>query len=213
MIFNPDQLKVYFIAGSQNTDHDISKLISIVEQACQNGITMFQYREKDSSKLSFNDKIAVAQKLKSITNQYHIPFIIDDDIELMNAIDADGIHVGQDDTKIEQVIKTCRNKIIGLSTHTHDEVMSANQIKGIDYIGIGPVFTTNSKAQVKEAIGVNKLIELNKLSSHPAVAIGGIHLNNIKSILATDVDGISIISALTKTSDFANTINALKGEL
>lgn len=213
MHFSPEQLKVYFIAGSQNTNHDVDELISIVENACQNGITMFQYREKDSSTLPFANKVAVAQKLKTITNQYGVPFIIDDDIELMRAVNADGIHVGQDDTKIEQVISTCSDKIIGLSTHDQNEVSAANKIDGLDYIGIGPIFATNSKAHVKEAIGIDSLVQLYALANHPAVAIGGIHLNNVHDVLSTDVDGISVISAITKTNNFAKTISTLKGEL
>ena len=213
MHFSPEQLKVYFIAGSQNTNHDVDELISIVENACQNGITMFQYREKDSSTLPFANKVAVAQKLKTITNQYGVPFIIDDDIELMRAVDADGIHVGQEDTKIEQVISTCSDKIIGLSTHDQNEVSAANKIDGLDYIGIGPIFATNSKAHVKEAIGIESLVQLYTLANHSAVAIGGIHLNNVHDVLSTNVDGISVISAITKTNNFTKTISTLKGEL
>lgn len=211
MKFAKQQLSVYFIAGSQNTDGDVNKLISIAEEACQNGITMFQYREKDKSTLSPAEKLSVAIRLKEITAQYNVPYIIDDDIDLMNKINADGIHVGQDDTKIEQVIAECPNKIIGLSTHTLEEVQKANNVSAIDYIGIGPIFATQSKLKVKPAIGIDELNRLYRESIHPAVAIGGIKEDNAKPVLTTGVDGVSVISDIIDSTNRKLTINHLKG--
>lgn len=211
MKFDEQQLSVYFIAGSQNVGGDVDRLIQIVERACQNGITMFQYREKDYSTLSDNEKLKVAIKLKEITAQYNVPYIIDDDIDLMKKINADGIHVGQDDTKIERVIAECPNKIIGLSTHSLEEVRAANNVESIDYIGIGPIFATQSKLKVKPAIGIDELNRLYQESIHPAVAIGGIREDNAKAVLTTNVDGVSVISDIIDSKDFKQTINHLKG--
>ncbi|MCT6858876.1 MAG: thiamine phosphate synthase [Apilactobacillus sp.] len=211
MKFNEQQLSVYFIAGSQNVGGDVDRLIQIVEKACQNGITMFQYREKDYSTLSDNEKLKVAIKLKEITAQYNVTYIIDDDIDLMKKINADGIHVGQDDTKIERVIAECPNKIIGLSTHSLEEVRAANNVESIDYIGIGPIFATQSKLKVKPAIGIDELNRLYQESIHPAVAIGGIKEDNAKAVLTTNVDGVSVISDIIDSKDFKQTINHLKG--
>ena len=211
MKFDEQQLSVYFIAGSQNVGGDVDRLIQIVEKACQNGITMFQYREKDYSTLSDNEKLKVAIKLKEITAQYNVPYIIDDDIDLMKKINADGIHVGQDDTKIEKVIAECPNKIIGLSTHSLEEVRAANNVESIDYIGIGPIFATQSKLKVKPAIGIDELNRLYQESIHPAVAIGGIREDNAKAVLTTNVDGVSVISDIIDSKDFKQTINHLKG--
>lgn len=211
MKFDKQQLAVYFIAGSQNVGGDVDRLIQIVERACQNGITMFQYREKDHSTLSDNEKLKVAIKLKEITAQYNVPYIIDDDIDLMKKINADGIHVGQDDTKIERVIAECPNKIIGLSTHSLEEVRAANNVESIDYIGIGPIFATQSKLKVKPAIGIDELNRLYQESIHPAVAIGGIKEDNAKAVLTTNVDGVSVISDIIDSKDFKQTINHLKG--
>lgn len=211
MKFDEQQLSVYFIAGSQNVGGDVDRLIQIVEKACQNGITMFQYREKDYSTLSDNEKLKVAIKLKEITAQYNVPYIIDDDIDLMKKINADGIHVGQDDTKIERVIAECPNKIIGLSTHSLEEVRAANNVESIDYIGIGPIFATQSKLKVKPDIGIDELNRLYQESIHPAVAIGGIREDNAKAVLTTNVDGVSVISDIIDSKDFKQTINHLKG--
>lgn len=211
MKFDEQQLSVYFIAGSQNVGGDVDRLIQIVEKACQNGITMFQYREKDYSTLSDNEKLKVAIKLKEITAQYNVTYIIDDDIDLMKKINADGIHVGQDDTKIERVIAECPNKIIGLSTHSLEEVRAANNVESIDYIGIGPIFATQSKLKVKPAIGIDELNRLYQESIHPAVAIGGIKEDNAKAVLTTNVDGVSVISDIIDSKDFKQTINHLKG--
>ncbi len=211
MKFAKQQLSVYFIAGSQNVGGDVDKLIQIVENACKNGITMFQYREKDQSTLSDAEKLQVAIQLKEITTKYKVPYIIDDDIDLMKEINADGIHVGQDDTKIERVIAECPNKIIGLSTHSLDEVRAANNVESIDYIGIGPIFATQSKLKVKPAIGIDELNRLYQESIHPAVAIGGIKEDNAKAILTTNVDGVSVISDIIDSTDIKETINRLKG--
>ncbi|CAI2550987.1 Thiamine-phosphate synthase [Apilactobacillus kunkeei] len=211
MKFDKQQLAVYFIAGSQNVGGDVDRLIQIVERACQNRITMFQYREKDHSTLSDNEKLKVAIKLKEITAQYNVSYIIDDDIDLMKKINADGIHVGQDDTKIERVIAECPNKIIGLSTHSLEEVRAANNVESIDYIGIGPIFATQSKLKVKLAIGIDELNRLYQESIHPAVAIGGIKEDNAKAVLTTNVDGVSVISDIIDSNDFKQTINHLKG--
>lgn len=172
---------------------------------------MFQYREKDHSTLSDNAKLKVAIKLKEITAQYNVSYIIDDDIDLMKKINADGIHVGQDDTKIERVIAECPNKIIGLSTHSLEEVRAANNVESIDYIGIGPIFATQSKLKVKLAIGIDELNRLYQESIHPAVAIGGIKEDNAKAVLTTNVDGVSVISDIIDSNDFKQTINHLKG--
>lgn len=211
MKFAKEQLAVYFIAGSQNVGGEVDKLIQIVEDACKNGITMFQYREKDRSTLTAAEKLQVAIQLKEITAKYNVPYIIDDDIDLMKEINADGIHVGQDDTKIERVIAECQNKIIGLSTHTLDEVRAANNVDALDYIGIGPIFATQSKLKVKPAIGIDKLNRLYQESTHPAVAIGGIKEDNAKAVLTTNVDGVSVISDIIDSSDTQQTINRLKG--
>ncbi|TPR50790.1 thiamine phosphate synthase [Apilactobacillus kunkeei] len=211
MKFAKEQLNVYFIAGSQNVGGDVDKLIQIVENSCKNGITMFQYREKDCSTLTDAEKLQVAIQLKEITTKYNVPYIIDDDIDLMKEINADGIHVGQDDTKIERVIAECPNKIIGLSTHTLDEVRAANNVDSLDYIGIGPIFATQSKLKVKPAIGIDELNRLYQESIHPAVAIGGIKEDNAKAVLTTNVDGVSVISDIIDSSDIQQTINRLKG--
>ncbi|WP_105956988.1 thiamine phosphate synthase [Apilactobacillus quenuiae] len=210
MPFNIKQLKVYFIAGSQNTNHNVQKLLEIVEKACANGITMFQYREKDESTLNADEILNVAKKIKKITDYYRVPLIIDDNLTLAKSINADGIHVGQDDESINQIRNEIPNKIIGLSVHNETELLNIKNNK-VNYLGIGPIYHTSSKANPKKAIGIDKLNRLATISKFPTVAIGGIHAKNINTVLYTPVNGIAVISEIIDSDNIEKTINKIRG--
>ena len=127
------------------------------------------------------------------------------------AVNADGVHVGQDDEKIEQVIKEAADKlIIGYSCNTAAEVEKANQLSAIDYLGCGPVFETTSKVDADPVLGLTKLKELNKLSTHPLVAIGGLSLESIPEVLKTGVAGLSMISLVLNSKNITETIEKIK---
>lgn len=197
MQFNSTMLHVYLVGGTQDTNHDPKLFLQKVEQAMQAGITAFQYREKGSSTLTKTDRLKMALKLRQLCDRYHIPLLIDDDLELAFQSHADGIHVGQKDQRIQDVLhKTKGQLIVGYSCNTPTEIVQANQLTNVDYIGTGPVFPTQSKADADPAIGLDQLQKLNRLSSHPLVAIGGINQDNMAITLQTGVTGLSVISLI-----------------
>ena len=177
----------------------------------QAGITAFQYREKDSSTMTADARLVMARRLVEMGNRYSIPVLIDDDVQMALRVGADGVHVGQDDEKIEQVIKEAADKlIIGYSCNTAAEVEKANQLSAIDYLGCGPVFETTSKDDADPVLGLTKLKELNKLSTHPLVAIGGLSLESIPEVLKTGVAGLSMISLVLNSKNITETIEKIK---
>ncbi len=142
MKFKPEMLKAYFVCGSQDVPEGLFE--TIVEQAIKAGITAFQFRDKgNASTLSPIDRAAMAMKLRGRCAEAGIPFIVDDNVELAKQVNADGIHVGQSDEKIQQVVTEVGDQmIVGLSCSNAEEVEAANTIDGIDYYGSGPIYPT-----------------------------------------------------------------------
>lgn len=210
MKFNPDLLKAYLVGGTQDTNHDPHLFFTKVEQAMKAGITAFQYREKGSSHLNNEERLAMGRQLRHLTAKYQIPLFIDDDEELALAVNADGVHVGQKDQRIEQVIHRGQGKLmIGYSCNTLSQVQRANQLDAVDYLGSGPVFPTQSKADADPAIGLTGLKGIVKSSVHPVVAIGGITVQNCSSVLKTGVTGIAVISMVLDSDDINSAVKQL----
>lgn len=210
MQFNPHMLETYLVGGSQDVHHDPQELVKRVTCALQAGITAFQYREKGSSILSQGERYNLAKQLRQLTRQYQVPFFIDDDEELALAVGADGVHVGQKDQRIEEVIDRARGKlIIGYSCNQLAQVKKANLLP-VDYIGSGPIFVTQSKGDADPAIGLTKLKELVTTSAHPVVAIGGLNRDNIKATAATGVAGLSVISMILQSPNIEQTVKSMR---
>ncbi|MTD38038.1 thiamine phosphate synthase [Erwinia sp. CPCC 100877] len=207
MKFNSEQLSVYFIAGTQDIKQ--GTLPDKLEQALKAGITCFQYREKGFGSLKGQRMKEMARTCQALCRQYQIPFIINDEVTLALELDADGIHVGQEDQGIQEVLTLFPDKIVGLSCYDQLEVTKANALTGISYYGIGPVYGTQSKSDAKEPIGPDKLQELAKLAAKPVVAIGGISVNNRQALRESGIDGVSVISALTQAKELAAVVQKL----
>ncbi|MHC5268383.1 thiamine phosphate synthase [Enterococcus sp. LJL98] len=209
--FLPEHLTLYFVAGTQDVQGE-QALPELLEQAIQAGITTFQYREKGPNCLK--DPVAIqkmARKLQAICHKHQVFFLINDNLALALAIQADGIHVGQNDTNIQEVIKECKGKLrIGLSCHTLQEVQAANQLSAIDYVGIGPVYPTSSKADAQAPLGVKQLHQLAAASQKAVVAIGGLTETNCRLIDSNKIDGLAVISMITKAKDLPKTIHTLR---
>lgn len=208
-------LEVYFIAGSQDCRE--KSLLEVLEEALQSGITCFQFREKGAFSLE-KDPIALlelAQKCQLLCRQYGVPFIINDNLVLAQQLNADGVHVGQEDTPIQSVIdKLGKEYIIGLSTNNLSQFLEAEKIEGIDYAGIGPAFTPKSKADHEVVIGLDGIKEaMEKRLQLPAVAIGGINETNASDVWKTGIDGVAVVSAITQSPRISDTVNKLKKKL
>lgn len=206
-------LDVYFIAGSQDVKDN--PLLSVLEEALQAGITMFQFREKGPGSLEEDPKKKreLAIKCQTLCQEYQVPFIINDDVELALSIEADGIHVGQGDEPIENVLeRVTADTIVGLSTSNAEEVKEAEEIEGLDYIGLGPVFSTSSKKDTDPELGIEGMKKIiGEGRKIPIVAIGGITVENVAEVRATGVDGVSVISAISESDNIRDSVKQFKG--
>jgi thiamine-phosphate pyrophosphorylase len=192
-------LKVYFIMGSVNCLKSPAK---VLKEAVAGGITMFQFREKGTGALTAEVRFNLGRRLQKICRANGVPFIVNDDIDLAIALDADGIHVGQDDTPtlaIRQLLG--EDKIVGVSAHSLAEAQQAIA-DGADYLGIGPIYPTSSKDDAQAVRGTLVIEEIrNSGITVPLVGIGGITVHNAAPVLAAGADGISVISAIAGAED------------
>lgn len=176
--------------------------IQIAEKALLGGLKFIQYREKQLSK---RESYKVALDLRDITKRFDATLIINDDIDIAMAVDADGVHLGQEDLPVQTARKMLgENKIIGLSTHSFKDAEEA-QGSGADYIAIGPIFRSTTK-DVREPLGADIIKEIRKISRLPVIAIGGINENNIEDIMKAGADGAAVISAIITKEDITGAV-------
>lgn len=181
-------------------------LESVVELAIKNGVSFVQLREKD---LSFEEFKNLALKLKEVTDKYHIPLVINDNVEVAVKANTDGVHIGQGDMNVKEARELIGGeKILGVSAGTVEEAKRAEE-DGADYIGVGAIFPTDSKDDA-QSVSIETLKEINKRVNIPVVAIGGINLDNIDSFEGTDIDGVAVISAILGKEDIAKAARDLR---
>ena len=175
-------------------DKDLAKT---VEQAIQGGVTVVQVREKNLSSAEFYQ---VALVIKDVTEKYGVPLIVNDRADIALAVDAAGLHIGQEDLPLVVARKLLgANKIIGVSAATLAEALLA-QDQGADYLGIGAVFPTNTKDDT-DSVSLAELKAIKAKVKIPIVAIGGINGSNIRDVMNTGVDGVAVVSAIVAAAD------------
>lgn len=156
------------------------------------GIRWVQFREKEKSRMNIYEE---SLKIRNITRQYNAIFIVNDHTDIAFVVNAEGVHLGQDDLPIVEARKILgKNKIIGLSTHNIEQAINAEK-DGADYIGFGPIFPTQTK-NAGDPRGIDMLREVKTRVNIPVVAIGGINHENVKSVLETGVDAVAVASAI-----------------
>ncbi|MBK4213557.1 thiamine phosphate synthase [Bacillus pumilus] len=201
------QLSVYFILGTANTTR---QPLDVVKEAIQGRITMFQFREKGEKTLQSDEKKQLARQIQALCQEANVPFIVNDDVQLAIDLDADGVHVGQEDTNAKDVRERIGNKILGVSTHNLDEVKQAMK-DGADYVGVGPVYPTETKKDTRSVQGVSLITEVRRHGLQiPIVGIGGITYDNAAPVIQAGADGISIISAISQSADPKKAAEELK---
>lgn len=199
-------LDKYFVMGSINCARDP---LTVLEEALQAGITMFQFREKGNHALTGDDYIKFASQCQALCRKYKVPFLVNDDVELALLLDADGIHVGQDDINISMFNKRAEGKIIGVSVHTIEELEQA-VLNGANYVGIGPIFATTTKKDAKAPAGVAFLKQARSVYPNlPIVAIGGITPLNSSMVRDAGANGVAVISAISLSNDIWKTVREL----
>ncbi|UFG19565.1 thiamine phosphate synthase [Helicobacter pylori] len=215
-MFDANCLKLMFVAGSQDFYHikggkndRINALLDALELALQSKITAFQFRQKGD--LALQDPIEIKQlalECQKLCKKYGAPFIINDEVRLALELKADGVHVGQEDMAIEEVVTLCQKRLfIGLSVNTLEQALKARHLDAIAYFGVGPIFPTPSKKD-KQVVGVELLKKIKDSGvKKPLIAIGGITMYNASKL--REYGGIAVISAITQAKDKALVIGKL----
>lgn len=181
-------------------------LASAVEKALKGGATFVQLREKE---LEYEKFLEEAKEIKMLCRRYRVPFVIDDNVDIALAVDADGVHVGQHDMEAGNARKLIgSDRILGVSVQTVEQAISAER-KGADYLGVGAVFPTGSKADA-EHVSIETLKEICRAVSIPVVAIGGINRDNVMKLSGTGICGIAVISAIFAQPDIERAASELK---
>ncbi len=206
-----------FVAGSQDFYHikggkndRINALLDTLELALQSKITAFQFRQKGD--LALQDPVEIkrlALECQKLCQKYGAPFIVNDEVQLALELKADGVHVGQEDMAIEEVVTLCKkHQFIGLSVNTLEQALKACHLDGVAYLGVGPIFPTPSKKDAKEVVGVELLKKIHDSGvKKPLVAIGGITTDNASKL--QKFSGIAVISAITQAKDKALAVGKL----
>lgn len=187
-----DKLRLYLV-----TDSEILKgrdFYEEIENALKGGVTTVQLREKNCDGREFLEK---AIKLREITRKYGAWLIINDRIDIALLCDADGVHVGQSDIPAMEARKILGNdRIIGVSARTIEEAKEA-KLQGADYLGVGAIFPTSTKADAK-TITMEQLKAIKESVNIPVIAIGGLTLGRVRLLKQYGIDGYAVISAILK---------------
>lgn len=186
------------------TDRRISGMghEEMAELALRGGAKIIQLREKEMPK---DEILRVALRLREKTKRLGAILIINDHVDIARDSDSDGVHIGQDDLPIEDARKIIGpDKIIGVSTHSLDEAVNAQSL-GADYIGLGPIFHTETK-KTAPPLGVEIIRKVKENVNIPVVAIGGISLDNIDEVMEAGADAVAVISAISGSGDITEMV-------
>jgi thiamine-phosphate diphosphorylase len=173
-------------------------MFDVAKAAIDGGATVIQLRDK---KASTRLLVEEGKELRQLTSKRGVLFIVNDRVDVALAVDADGVHVGQDDMPPELARKLIGPKrILGVSAGTLDEAVAA-VTAGADYLGVGPIFTTQGKADAGDPIGVSLISELARRYTTPLIAIGGITAANAGAIIRAGASGVAVITAIVNADD------------
>lgn len=199
-----NDIDFYFVTDSKFSK---SGIFSDVENALKAGCKIVQYREK---KKDTKTMINESRCIKRICNNKAL-FLVNDRADVAFASNADGIHIGQEDIPFEFARKLLgKNRIIGLTVHNLDEAIQAEKL-GVDYIGVGPIFETDTKEDIQTPCGVEMINIIRKEVNIPIVAVGGINKNNVKEILDAGADSIVSINPVVSSNDvYSEVVNLIK---
>jgi len=183
------------------TDRDLMYAKSVeecVEQAVSGGCTVVQIREKTASSREFYE---IAMRTHKITKSYGVPLIINDRADIALAVNAEGVHIGQKDLPYKETRRIMgKNKIIGVSVSNLKEAIAAAEEKGVDYLGVGAMFTTDTKKDA-DSTSMDELRRIREKIKLPLVVIGGVNKNNIPLFAGTGIDGVAVVSAIVSQKD------------
>lgn len=181
-------------------------LLACVEEALAGGVTLVQYRDKDKDSRAMYKE---AVQLKALCDKYKVPLIINDRLDIAQAVGAAGVHLGQEDLPCAVARQILGDDyVIGVSAHNPEEAVQA-AAAGADYLGCGAVFGTATKQDV-DKLGLANLRAIREAVTLPMVGIGGINVDNYAEVLATGADGAAIVSGILAQDDIMATVQRLK---
>jgi len=208
-VINPEfrRVRLYcFTPGKFLRDRDPLVLISA---QIRGGADVIQLREKG---MSARERLELGISIRELTRRDNVLFIVNDDVDLAMILDADGVHLGQEDIPIKYVRPLLKDKIIGVSTHSLEQAKEAIDA-GADYIGVGPVFETRTKENREDLVGVEFLSKISDICPIPYVAIGGIREDNIESLPKAGCRRAAVISDILLAPDIEVRCRLLKSRL
>lgn len=207
MKFDKKDLLLYAVTDRSWLDG--KTLYSQVEKALKGGATFIQLREKELMESAF---LKEAKAIKELCARYQVPFVINDRVDIALTSDADGVHVGQQDMEVGLVRrKLGPDKIIGVSAQTVEQALLAEK-QGADYLGVGAVFSTNTKPDAAE-VSFDTLKAICQAVSIPVIAIGGISLENVGELKDSGIAGAAVVSAIFAAKDIEKAARTLKDKL
>lgn len=185
-------------------------LVSIVREAAEAGATVIQLRGK---KLETRQFLDVAVRVSIVLNRLEVPLIVNDRIDIALSCEADGVHLGQEDLPLPYARKILgKERIIGISVNTIEEAEEAES-GGADYIGVGPLFYTSSKDELRTILGPDGLRSIRQKVKIPILAIGGITPDTVKEAFSSGADGIAVISAIMGAENIRNATKYLLSKI
>jgi len=165
----------------------------ILEEAIRGGVSIVQLREKNCSDVEF---LSLVRRCVPVLKKYRIPFLINDRIDIAQAVKANGIHLGQSDLDVTEARQRLgSNAIVGLSVESVSQAKAAENLD-VDYLGVSAIFKTDSKQNLKHYWGLEGLRDLRSLTFHRLIAIGGIDETNVSQVMAAGADGIAVVAAI-----------------
>ena len=204
---NRDALRLYLVTNRYQDSVEI--FLEKVETACRSGVTIVQLREKN---LTTNQYYQLAKQVKEITDSYQVPLIIDDRLDVCLAVDAAGLHIGDDELPVpvaRQVLGP--DKILGVTAKTVKRALEAEE-GGADYLGTGAIFPTTTKENAPITL-ISTLKTICQRVAIPVVAIGGLTSENIDQLMGTGIAGVAVVRDLMQTEDIETKTQAFLTKL
>lgn len=205
--FDKSMLRLYAVTDRQWTGK--KSLYVQCEEAMEAGITMLQLREKS---VDFQSLVEEGKQMKALASRYHIPFIMNDNVEAAIACGADGVHVGQSDMEAGDVRAALgRDRILGVTAKTVEQAIRAQE-SGADYLGVGAVFGSSTKRDAV-SISISRLMQICSAVTIPVAAIGGITRENIRLLAGSGAAGVAVVSGIFSNEDIGLAVRQLKSEV
>jgi thiamine-phosphate pyrophosphorylase len=183
--------------------------LEVLRAVIQGGSKIIQLREKNYSK---RDLYYLALKFREITTRAGVLLIINDHLDIALAVDADGVHLGQEDLPVQAARRLASELLIGASSHSLEQALQAEK-DGADYINIGPIFSTKTKEGVESVLGPETIAKISPLIRVPFTVMGGINEENIDQVLAYGARRVAMVTAITKAADITAKVKSLKEKI